>query len=71
MLRISSPKITNLAEELNGIEIEGIHFTQENEPSGIQVNFSVDTENEELAKSVLKKYLKANHPVFHIYVEIV
>lgn len=71
MLRISSPKIADLAKELDGIEIEGIQFKKKGEPKGIQVLFTVDTDDEEMAKTVLKKYLKVNHPVFHIYVEVI
>lgn len=71
MLRISSPKVTEVAKELDGIEIEGIHFKKEGESKGIQVLFSTDADDEELAKKVLKKYLKVNHPVFHMYVEVI
>ena len=71
MLRISSAKIANLAKELDGIEIEGVHFKKESDTKGIQVLFSVNIDDEELAKSVVKKYLKVNHPVYRVYVEIV
>ena len=71
MLRISSAKIANIAKEMDGIEIQGIHYKQEGEVKGIQVLFSADTDNEELAQTVVKKYLKANYPVLKIYVEVI
>lgn len=71
MLRISSAKTSDIAKELDGIEIEGIHFKQEGAVKGIQVLFSTDIDDEELAKTVVKKYLKANYPIYKIYVEVI
>jgi hypothetical protein len=71
MLRISAAKIAEFAKELDGIEIQGIHFHQAEAVKGIQVLFSVDTPDEELAKNAVKSYLKANHPAHRVYVEII
>ncbi len=71
MIRISSAKISVLASELDGIELQGIHFKQEGSVEGIQALFSVDTDDEELAKSAVKKYFKENHAILKIYVEVI
>jgi hypothetical protein len=71
MLRVSGPKMTEFAKELDGIEINGIHFKQEGVVQGIQAVFSTDAEDEELAKGAVKAYFKANHPVYRIYVEVI
>ncbi len=71
MLRISAAKIAEFAHELDGIEIQGIHFKQVDAVKGIQVLFSVDTQDEEFAKNIVKSYLKSNHPAHRVYVEIV
>ena len=44
MLRISAAKIADFARELDGIEIQGIHFKQVDAVEGIQVLFTVDTQ---------------------------
>lgn len=71
MLRVSGPKMVEFAKELDGIEIQGIHLKQEGPVKGIQAIFSTDAGDEELAKSAVKAYFKANHPVYRIYVEII
>lgn len=71
MLRVSSSKIAELAKEMDGLELQGIRLKQEGEVKGIQVLFSTNADDEELAKSVVKKYLKENHPVLRIYVEVI
>ena len=71
MLRISAAKIADFARELDGIEMQGIHFKQVDAVKGIQVLFTVDTQDEEFAKNVVKSYLKTNHPAHRIYVEII
>jgi len=70
MIRVSSSKIKDLAKELNGIEILGIHFKQEGEVKGIQVLLSTDTDDAEKAKSAVKNYLKEHYPALKIYVEV-
>jgi len=71
MLRISGPKITEIAKELDGIEIQGINFNQKEEPKGIQVLFLTNADDEETAKSVVKSFLKEKFPVLRIYVEVI
>ncbi len=71
MLRVSSSKIADLAKEMDGLEIDGIHLKQEGEVQGIQVLFSTDAEDEEIAKAAVKKYIKVNHPILKTYVEVI
>ena len=71
MIRISSSKIKEIANDLDGINIDGIHFAQEGEVRGIQAIFANDADDEEVAKAVVKKYLKENYPVLKIYIEVI
>jgi hypothetical protein len=71
MLRISSGKIKDIINDINGKAIDGITYTNAGEAVGITATFSTDAGDDELAKQTIKKYLKERFPVLRIYVEVV
>lgn len=71
MLRISSSKINDIVKDIDGAEIEGIEFQKADDIKGLMVTFNHNSNDEELAKDAVKKYLKKKFPVLRIYVEVV
>jgi hypothetical protein len=71
MLRISSGKITDIINDINGKTVDGIIYTKAGETTGLMAVFSTDAKDDELAKQTIKKYLKERFPVLRIYVEVI
>jgi hypothetical protein len=71
MLRISSAKILKITDDINGKEVDGITYTKSGEPAGLMATFSAGAADDELAKQIIKKYLKEKYPVLQIYVEVI
>ena len=71
MIKVSGPKIQEVVQKVDGQYINGIVYTFTGKIQGIQATFTTNSENEEIAKDNLKKYLKQNMGPYRMYVEVV
>lgn len=71
MIRVSSPKIKEFVEMIDGKEIEGVLYRLVGKIIGIQAIFETNAEDEEYAKDSLKVYLKQKYGYLKFYVEVI
>lgn len=71
MIRISGPKIQDVAQAVDGQTIDNVTYTLAGPLAGIQAVFTTDAANEEAAKDSLKKHLKQTFPVLRLYLEVI
>jgi len=71
VVRISSSKIKIIAEDIDGKIVGGIKYELDGPVKGIAAIFKHDSDDEELAGSTIKKYIKSNYPVLRVYVEVI
>ena len=71
MIKISTSRIRDIIEEVNGKEINGVRYDMKDSPKGIAAVFSTDADDEEAAMVALKKHLKEKFPAFMLYTELV
>ena len=71
MIKVSGPKIQDVVKLVDGKEIEGIVYSFTGKMQGIQATFTTNANDEEVAKDLLKKYLKQNMGPYRMYVEVI
>lgn len=71
MIRISGPKIQDVAAAIDGQTIAGVRYRSTGKIQGIQALFTSDAPNEESAADSLKKHLKQTFPLLRLYIEVV
>ena len=71
MIKISTSRIRDIVEEIDGKEVNGIQYDLNGDPKGIAAVFTTNADDEEAAMVALKKYLKEKLPAFMLYTELV